>query len=79
MNSTYTLIIIFKSLSFESNSKDNRRFKIQNSTEHVSFNSSYFKMIVQNICYTLHFGDALTLTNGKTSISNEKAGKYLVQ
>lgn len=56
MNSTCTLIIIFKSLSFESNAKDNRHFKKQNSTEHVSFNSSYFKMIVQNIGYTLHFG-----------------------
>jgi len=76
VNSTYTLIIIFKRLSFEINSKDNRHFKRQNSTEHVSFNSSFFKMIVQNICYTLYFGDARTLTNGKTSNSKEKAGKY---
>lgn len=71
MNSTYILIIIFKSLSFESNSKDNRHFKIQNSTEHVSFNNSFYKMIVQNMLH-FTFWDAWTLANGKTSISSEK-------
>lgn len=52
----HILYYFFKDCLLKVTFKDNRHFKIQNSTEHVWFHNSYIKVRIQDTYYTSHLG-----------------------